>query len=207
MPRVRHLGATSASALHALRCIEHAASSDVPHVTQSRDVPADAALTGGSLWAGQHDKSLRRRLRPAHHRWDSNYAYFSDLRHKSDAPGAIEVWHVSTTAAGVQPLVLTTDTDRGFAGQSTDEAYARLGLANRLRGPEAHVDRFESVYRRPTGDAGRRCAAFALVRGVRVGDRCARFVAHTSSSSDRGPTLSTPLAPFYSSVVAFDLFF
>ena len=68
MSRVRHLGATGFFTLHTPRSIKHTATPDVPHITQRRDVPADAALADGSLRTGQHDESFRHRLRPAHHR-------------------------------------------------------------------------------------------------------------------------------------------
>ena len=79
---------------------------------------------------------------------NSNYAYFSGLHHKSGAPGALGVWHASMTAAGMRPLVTTTDMGREFVGQSAGEVYAHLGLASRLRAPEAHADGVESVHRR-----------------------------------------------------------
>ena len=52
------------------------------------------------------------------------------------------------SATGVRPLVLTADMGDEFVEQNADEMYARLGLASRLRAPEAHVDGVESAHRR-----------------------------------------------------------
>ena len=78
------------------------------------------------------------------------------------------------------PLVLTTDMGGEFVCQSADELYGRLGFASRLRAPEAHVDRVESVNRRPC-----RSFRYAILTGnvppslwgggVRVGDRRAQL--------------------------------
>ena len=117
------------------------------------------------------------------------------------------------TAAGVRPLVLTTDTGGKFVGQDADETYARLGLASRLRAPEAHVDGVESVHRHLYRSA--RTAMLAgnmppsLWEETRVwaidAHNCravARFVPHVELFGS-WPDL-TPLAPFYSSIVAFN---
>ena len=52
MSLIRHLNATTDSKMRALRSIKHGMSSNVPHVTQRRDVSVAVVLTGGSLRTG-----------------------------------------------------------------------------------------------------------------------------------------------------------
>ena len=142
---------------------------------------------------------------------DSNYACFSGLRRKSDVLGAIEVWHASMTTAGVRPLVLTIDMGGGFAGQDADETYARPGLASRLRAPGARVNGVGSTHRhlyrsvRPAmlvGNVPPSLWEEACVWAIDAHNcRAVAGLAPHVQLSGSWPDL-TPLAPFYSFVVA-----
>ena len=100
-----------------------------------------------------------------------------------------------------------------FVGRNADEMYARLGLASRLRAPETQIDGVESAHRclyrsiRPVilaGDIPPSLWEGTCVWAIGAHNCCAvaRATPHTQLSGS-WPDL-TPLAPFYSFVVAFN---
>ena len=117
------------------------------------------------------------------------------------------------TVAGLRPLVLTADMDGEFFRQSAEEVYASLGLASRLRAPEAHADGAESVHRylyhpvRPamlTGDVPlslwkEACVWAAGTHNYRAAAGIVPHVQLSGSWSDL-----TPLTLFYSPMAAFN---
>ncbi len=113
-------------------------------------------------------------------------------------------------AAGARPQVLTTDLGGEFVSKAAEDRCSRLGLAQRFRAPEAHVQDVESSHRRLFESA--RPALIDSVGGwigytLDAQDNSGRVCVayHTSYSDDTnagGPTNSVNNVTYHESVTS-----